>query len=201
MPAPLRHDLVERLWANGVLLSRMVEQLLDAALIQRGELVPTIQPVDLRRLVQHTMTRLTPVIAQHPVQVVVPAQVRVAADASLLERVVENLLANAVRHTPAGTTVTISARPCPVGVEVVVADDGPGIDSADIHRVLNRFARGGHLNERAKGIGMGLSLADEILRAHGSAMHVTSRTGRGARFTFVLAAARDEPTSSAPFTG
>lgn len=189
----VREELIQRLWANGVSLAQIVEQLLDAALMQRGTLRPVHTVVPLASLVERTTTRLQPLLASHRISNEVDPSIAVDADPALLERVVENLLVNAVRHTPPETTVTIEALAVrDHEIHVSVADDGPGIPSTELARVLERFERGGDINERTRGMGIGLSLADEILRAHGSALRVSSHVGGGARFTFVL------PPSSAP---
>lgn len=92
----------------------------------------------------------------------------------------------------------ITARRDGDDVEIAVEDDGPGIAPDDVERVLHRFARAGDPNERTRGMGIGLSLANEILVAHGSTMQVASRLGDGARFAFVLPAATRASEAEAP---
>lgn len=188
--ATLRDELVQRLWANGVALAQIVEQLLDAALLRRGELVPAPEPVPVSHVVDRATTRLSPLMSAHRVEVEVPGDLAVLADPVLVERVVDNVLLNALRHTPPGTTVRISARSHGQEAEIAVEDDGPGIATKDLDRILERFERAGDPGERSRGMGIGLSLASEILRAHGSTMLVRSGIGQGARFAFRL------PTSS-----
>jgi signal transduction histidine kinase len=111
----------------------------------------------------------------------------VQADPALLAHVVENLVGNAARHTPAGTRVQIGARRDGDDVELVVADDGPGIDEADLPHVLERFFRAGEATTRTPGgLGLGLALSQEILAAHGRSIEVASVAGSGARFSFRL---------------
>ena len=122
----------------------------------------------------------------------------VVGDGDLLARVVDNLLTNAERHTPAGTTVRIEARIVGDECTVVVRDDGPGINQADLHRITERFTRGGELHTRpSRGLGLGLALADQILRLHGTRLLVTSPPGSGAQFQFRLRTA-DVPELTRP---
>lgn len=108
-------------------------------------------------------------------------------DAFLLERVVENLLSNAAKHTPRGTRVEVSARSDTTVVEISVTDSGPGMSEDDLKHVGQKFYRGGDPNARpTKGIGLGLALVREILELHGSALAVESRVGEGSRFAFRL---------------
>lgn len=110
MDRGLHDELLQRLWANGVALAQIVEQLLDAALLQRGELVPDPRPVVVAEVVAHTAERLAPLTSGHLMVVEVDAELAVTADRGLLERVVDNLVVNAFRHTPPGTT---GADHCP----------------------------------------------------------------------------------------
>jgi len=110
----------------------------------------------------------------------------VQADPKLLERVLENLLSNAAKHTPPGTRVRLSARVEGTMVEISVSDDGPGVSEDDAEHLGERFFRGGDLNTRAKGIGLGLALVREILELHGSDLQIDTQLGSVSRFTFRL---------------
>ena len=102
-------------------------------------------------------------------------------DGVLLSQAVRNLLDNAATHTPAGTTVTLLADlEEPEDIVVTVRDDGPGIAAADLPYLGARFFRGGDLNVRPKGLGLGLALASSALELHGAVLEVESDEGRGA---------------------
>jgi signal transduction histidine kinase len=105
----------------------------------------------------------------------------------LLDRVVENLLANAAKHTPAGTRVILSVRARGGDAVVSITDGGPGIPPDELKRVGDRFYRGMNTaTYRIRGLGLGLALVSEILDIHGSRLEVESEVGRGSQFRFRL---------------
>ena len=100
-----------------------------------------------------------------------------------------NLTSNALRHTPAGGQVHLSARRTAGGVEVEVLDTGEGIRPEDLPYVFDRFYRGEKSRSRATGgAGLGLAIARGIVEAHGGSIRAESEAGHGARFVFVLPA-------------
>ena len=190
-------DLVGRLRANTTSLTTIVTSLLDAARLDRGLVEVEDGHVDVRELIEGCTARLAPIMADHRIDIDVDDAV-VVGDAALLQRVVDNLLTNAQRHTPAGTTVRITTEVTAADVAFVVSDDGPGIDQEDLHRITERFTRGGELHTRqSRGLGLGLALADQILRLHGTRLLVTSPPGEGAQFQFRLRTA-DVPELTRP---
>ena len=114
----------------------------------------------------------------------------VCADVALLERVLHNLLDNALRHTPAGGTVHVQLRPPTAahpGVGIEVRDTGQGIAAADLPFVFDRFYRaapGG--GELPAGLGLGLAIARRIVALHGSELTVASTVGQGTCFAFAV---------------
>lgn len=114
----------------------------------------------------------------------------VRADLGLVERLLDNLIENAFRHTPAGGSVTVSLRPMEEAVQIEVADTGEGIAPEQMEDIFERFRRGaagrGRENE---GAGLGLPIARRIAELHGSMLECESVPGKGARFSFILPAA------------
>src|SRR5438128_822173 len=108
----------------------------------------------------------------------------VHADADLICQVVLGLLANAVEAVPAGAEVTLEAQASAGGVEIAVADSGPGVPAELRARVFEPF-----FTTRPRGTGLGLAVARQIVEAHGGRIEVGERTGGGARFTLRLPAA------------
>jgi len=108
------------------------------------------------------------------------------ADLRLLERVFENLLDNALRHTPRGGRVTLALRRLPDAVGVEVADTGPGIPAEDVPRIFERFTRLERERTDSTGMGLGLAIVRRILELHGRSIGVTSEVGVGTRFSFSL---------------
>jgi K+-sensing histidine kinase KdpD len=191
----IKVELITRLNSNTRVLDEIICNLLDFSRIESGVLQVQAEPVDLKALVDSVLNRLDALLADHDVSAEVPAGVGVAADPMLLDRVLENLIANACRHTPQGTKVTIAAVTAADGVEIRVADSGPGIPEHEIARLGERFFRGGDLNaRRTRGTGLGLALVTEVLKLHGTTLDVDSEIGRGSVFSFRLA---PTPTSTA----
>jgi K+-sensing histidine kinase KdpD len=191
----LRVELITRLNSNARVLDEIICNLLDFSRIESGVLEVYREPVEFKDLVDSVLHRLDALLADHQVTAEVPPDLLVEADPMLLDRVVENLVANACRHTPAGTKVTVEAHKSRNGVEIRVADNGPGIPEHELARLGERFFRGGDLNSRkARGTGLGLALVTEVLKLHGTALEIDSEVGRGSVFSFRLATA---PTQAA----
>jgi two-component system sensor histidine kinase KdpD len=109
----------------------------------------------------------------------------VYVDAPLVTQVLVNLLENAVKHTPPGTRIRISAEADPSTVRIVVDDTGPGLPPGDPERLFAKFQRGRE-EGNAGGAGLGLAICRAIVNAHGGRISAASRPGGGARFAFTL---------------
>lgn len=187
----VRRELIGRLNGNVAALDQIIRTLLDYSVLEAGRLEVHAEPVMVGELLEGIAKRITPLLREHDLRVDVEADLGVLADAALLERAVENLLANAANHTPPGTRVELSARREGDRVRIAVADDGPGIAAEDLPYIGTRFFRGGDANSRrAAGTGLGLAFTREIAELHGSALEVESAPGSGARFSVVLPIAR-----------
>lgn len=187
LDADRRADLLQRVEANADRLSVMVRSLLDTSALDRGELDMTLGPVALRSTVMRLLDRLATVTAAHPITVEIDPDITVLVDGSLFEHVIENLLTNVAKHTPQGTSVRIGADPDGTRAHISVEDHGPGIDPADLPHVLDRFYRGGAPTRRETGgLGLGLALAQQIVRAHGSELTVDSDQDVGTTFRFAV---------------
>jgi signal transduction histidine kinase len=116
-----------------------------------------------------------------------PGLPHVDADLGLIERVLDNLIDNALQHTPSGGAVRITIDAADGEVRLRVADSGAGIAAADLAHVFDRHWRGGSVG-RATGAGLGLAIARRIVELHGTAIAVESEPGRGTCFTFALPA-------------
>lgn len=113
----------------------------------------------------------------------------VTADIARIQRVLYNLVQNALQYTPAGGRVSLTVRPAETGVQVEVTDSGEGIPPEDLPHVFDRFFRGDKSRSRATGgAGLGLAIAKRIVEAHGGHIWVESRPGQGTRFGFYLPA-------------
>src|SRR5690606_13346817 len=112
---------------------------------------------------------------------------QVQGDIALLERVLDNLIDNALRHTPAGGRVTVAAEPHHRVVRVTVRDTGRGMTPEEVGRIFDRFYRGDPGRSSDSGqAGLGLAIVKSILELHGTPVAVHSRPGQGSSFSFDL---------------
>lgn len=198
-----RHRLLRRVRANASSLDAIIVKLLDFVRLERGELSTRLEPFEATGLVQMTAQRLEPLVRpERQLAVRVEDDVAVRGDERLIERVLENLIVNATRHTPPGSSIIVSLATQGATARFTVRDDGHGIADEDLARLGEQFYRGGDPNERRTGgLGLGLALSNEILRRHGSALHVSSSPGEGAEFRFDLPTVRVAPEGPATELG
>ncbi|HMQ30698.1 MAG TPA: ATP-binding protein [Chloroflexaceae bacterium] len=175
-------------------LDRLIEDLFSLARLDAGAVELDLQPVAPDQLVADALGGHSPQAAAQGVRL--EARVDPGAGPALvspqqLTRVLDNLLANALRHTPAGGTVTVAVAPAGDGMLAFeVADTGEGIAAEDLARVFERFYRGEKSRSRASGgAGLGLAIARGIVEAHGGAMAIASAPGEGTRVRFTVRAA------------
>ncbi len=184
-------ELIGRIENESVRMSALVEDLLALArLDQSRDLVSA--PVDLTELVSEAVESARAAGPDHPITLNLPEEAFVLGDARKIHQVVANLLANARIHTPAGTPITVSIESNDEGTTISIADSGPGLSEEDQARIFERFYRADPSRNRAKeeGSGLGLSIVDAVMQAHGGKVGVSSKLGEGATFTvfFPLAA-------------
>ena len=150
-------------------LSDLVDDLFELSRIEAGDISWTMRQVELGDLIGDTVAAMRAPAEERGVRLAaeLPAgEVVAEADAEKLQRVLFNLIQNAIRHTPADGSVTVRARPSGGGVEVEVADDGEGVPAADSERVFEAFYRG-DASRAEDGAGLGLAISRAIVEAHG----------------------------------
>jgi len=172
-------------------LSGLIDDLFELSRIEAGEISWTMGQVELRELVGDTVAAMRAPAAARGVSLAadLPADELVArANAEKLQRVLFNLIQNAIRHTPADGSVTVRARTAAGGVEVEVADSGDGIAPADREQVFDAFYRGGEAAARGEeGAGLGLAISRAIVEAHGGRIWLEG-AAPGTRVHFTLQA-------------
>ena len=171
------------------LTARLIEDLQQLALADMGQLSLQLEPLAVGEVVADIASLVGPQVEDGGVRLVVdvPADLPpVTADRHRVQQVLLNLLANALRHTPAGGEIRISARYEGSGVEVTVCDSGPGLSEEDLGHLFDRFYRGASARAAGPGAGLGLSVAKAIVEAHGGRIWVENRPEGGACFHFTL---------------
>lgn len=179
-------EILRRLAFNARKLERLLSDLLDLDRLNRGIVEPRCQPTDIGALVRRAVEE-SDFLAEREVQVDADHLV-VSIDGPKVERIVENLLANAVKHTPAHTPVWVRATAEGEGVLLVVDDAGPGVPAPVKERIFEPFNHGPQVTH-APGSGIGLSLVARFAQLHGGRAWVEDRPGGGASFRVFLPAA------------
>lgn len=172
-------------------LDEMVRNLLAITRIDAGALEIRQDWIDLGEIVERVTSAARRRGAAQMLVVELPRdRPLVWADATLVERAVTNVLANAVEHTPAGTRVSITADVATGSIALHITDDGPGIAADALPHVFEKFAKarsGGSRADGGQGIGLGLAIAKGIMDAHGGSIAAESPVnGRGVRFTLTF---------------
>ncbi|HVL91460.1 MAG TPA: ATP-binding protein [Actinomycetota bacterium] len=172
--------MLERLVINAIKLDRLLRDLLDLDRLYRRTIRPARRPTDLAELIRVAVAGVE--AGGHPVHV--PAGTFDAfVDAPKVERIVENLVVNATRHTPGGSTIWVRLGRGPDGTVIAVEDDGPGVPDDLKGSIFDVFRRGG---KSVPGTGVGLSLVRRFAEMHGGGAWVEDRPGGGARFCVLL---------------
>jgi signal transduction histidine kinase len=177
-----RRDLLVMIEASGHRMNRLINDLLDLDRIDRGEFEPMREPTDVGELVRMIAAESSN-LATHPVDVEADP-VLVSIDRGKVERIIDNLLANAGRHTPRGTPVHVRVDALKNGVILTVEDEGEGVPDELKDQLFELFRQGG--NPASGGLGVGLSLVRRFAEFHGGRAFVEDRPGGGARFVVLL---------------
>jgi hypothetical protein len=181
----LRADLVDRIVANAEDLGALVDDLLDYCRLRAGAEIIEPQLLDLGDEVHGVIARLRPLLGDREVLVDLTAR-EVRADETALKRVLANLLVNASKFSPGGSTIGITSVADGDRVEVAVSDEGRGFSPDDHERVFDEFERGSLANGSEAGMGVGLTTVRELLRLHDCDVWIDSAPGHGATVRFTL---------------
>ncbi len=170
-------------------LIELVNSLLDISKIEAGMMMYHFTTVDLVPLIQNAITGMMPLSASKNVSIKknIDQLPHIKVDTEKILQVLRNLIGNAVKFTPDGGLVTVSAEPVEAGLKVSVIDTGPGIDSKYLATIFDKFSQATLTkSNKLKGTGVGLAIVKHIIKDHGGTVWAESEVGHGSTFTFVL---------------
>jgi two-component system sensor histidine kinase KdpD len=184
-------------------MSALVNNLLDMARIQSGEVKLRREWQSVEEVVGSALRAAQLALTRHRVEVALPRDLPlVEFDATLVERVLYNLLENAGKYTPAGTVIRIAAEASGGQLLVSVSDNGPGIPQGQHEAIFEKFTRGSP-ESATPGVGLGLAISRAIVEAHRGRIWAEDNAGGGARFCFTLPLGTppEMPLPEEPVTG
>ena len=178
-------DLATRIASNSRKLDRMVADLLDLDRLTRGIIEPKLRDTDVGALVRSVVNEFDmpgsrEILLEDIGRVVIPV------DASKVEHIVENLLMNTARHTPAGSRVWVAVLAREGGALIKIEDEGPGVPEELRDVIFDPFRQGPSISSHSPGVGVGLALVARFAELHGGRAWVEARRGGGASFRVFL---------------
>jgi len=182
-------ETFEIMYARGQHLQRLIEELRTLALADAGELTLSRRPVDPRMLLEHTALAFMVQAQEKQIALVVETGEvlpTIQVDPERMGQVLGNLIHNALRHTPQGGKISLSALTTGKTLQMRVSDTGPGIEPVDLPHIFDRFYRSDKSRQQNGESGLGLAIARSIVEAHGGAITVESTPDSGATFVITL---------------
>lgn len=171
-------------------LAQLSDEMMDLALIESGRMPMQLIEASAADLVNQVLEVLRPQAERKQIalQVDVPGDLRVLADPSGVNKVLSNLIHNAIKFTPAEGRISVSARRAEDNIEFRIADTGVGIPARDLPRIFERFYKVDRARTAGeiRGTGLGLAIAKHVIEGHGGKIRVESMEGKGATFYFTL---------------
>ena len=171
-----RRDLLETIDQEAGRLNRVIGNLMDLSRMRAGAVTPSKAPTAIDELIEGVIARSGPLLKEHDVRLMLRENLpEIPLDLGQIDQALTNVLENAARFTPAGKRITVAAARWRDGVQVRIADRGPGIRREERERVFEPFVRG----EGSVGTGLGLAIARAIVEAHGGTIRVADEPGGG----------------------
>jgi signal transduction histidine kinase len=166
-------------------VTAMIQDLLDMSLAQEGRLRLALERIELEPFAREVLDRLQGVLAVERVRLSAHSPPAVLADPNRLERVLVNLLSNALKYSPPDREVRLDLGGSEAGATVAVTDEGPGIAPDELPRISERYYRGERTSGK-EGLGLGLFISRLLVEAHGGTLRVDSERGKGSTFRVML---------------
>lgn len=184
-----QHEFLSTIISNSGYLTEMIQDLIQISEIEEGRLSVTPEPITLPLVAQDVVNRMGAAHAGRAriINELSESLPQVLADPTRIAQVFTNLLSNALKFTPPGGSVRIGASSAGGMVQVWVSDTGCGMTAEQAARVFERFYQASRADSIGrKGAGLGLNIAESIVKAHGGEIAVTSHPGKGSKFSFTL---------------
>jgi two-component system sensor histidine kinase KdpD len=182
----LQHDTAQAIAEEARRMNALVNNLLDMARIESGDVRLRREWHSVEEVVGSALKAARSALTDQRVEVALPPDLPlVEFDATLIERVLYNLLENAGKYTPAGTIIRVVAQASGDQLLVTVSDNGPGVPQAQREAIFEKFTRGSR-ESATPGVGLGLAISRAIVEAHRGRIWVEDNAGAGARFCFTL---------------
>jgi len=181
-------QLIARIEGESKRMGSLVEDLLLLARLDQAREMDS-KPVDIVKVVADAVASAQVSGPEHPITLITPnAELFMLGDEVRIHQVIANLLANARAHTPDGTPIAVMITSDESEVSISVADKGPGLSETDQQHIFERFYRadGSRTRTGDDGSGLGLSIVDAVMRAHGGKVSVDSELGNGSKFTLTF---------------
>jgi two-component system sensor histidine kinase KdpD len=191
-------EIATAMGESALRMNTLVNNLLDMARLEAGKVVLNRQWQPIEEVVGSALRAVQPILGNRPVRVALDDDVPpVRIDAVLIERILINLIENAIKYTPPDTPIKLGASATPDNIELWVADEGPGLPHGHEEAIFSKFVRG-KKESSVPGVGLGLAICRAIAQAHGGSILGVTLPEGGACFTLRLP--REEPPIIEPFT-
>jgi len=185
-----QRQLIDTIQEEAERLNRFISDLLDMTRLEAGAIEPRAEFIDLADIVGSAVRRAGPILAEHKLEITLPPDLpMVKLDPVLFEQVLFNLLDNAAKYAPPGTTIALRAERSNASVLLRILDEGEGIPREDLERIFDKFYRVRAGDRQRAGTGLGLAICRGFVEAMGGTIQAKNRTDRsGAVFVVELPA-------------
>jgi PAS domain S-box-containing protein len=184
-----QREFIAEINSKAEVLAKLVNDLLDISRLEMGKPLPlNIERIAIGPILARVVERYRLLAPKHAfaIEVMDSLPEQVLADTGKLEQVLENLFSNAVKYSPEGSLIRVFSEKAGDYCQVTVADSGIGMNPQQVERVFDKFYRADFSNTAAKGIGLGMSIARQIVEQHGGSIRVESNPGTGTRAIFTV---------------
>lgn len=181
-----RREWLEIIAERAAFMESLVADLMDVLQVQTGKLTLHLERFDLVEAAVQAVHRQARLADSHVIRFDGAGSCHVRADRRRLDRVLQNLISNAVKYSPSGTEITVTIEATDRSVRLSIRDRGVGIPQTDLSRVFEPFTRLEHTRDMATGTGLGLATVKKVVEAHGGEIRIESRLGDGTSVTVAL---------------